>query len=206
MSAKKRAKKAKAKIKGTAKSAKASTPAKKAKKAKPVAKAAAARKGAKPVAKKSAKKAVAKSPAKKAAAKGKTAAKSKSPAKKLAKTAAAKSPPKKPAKKPPMKRRDGAGHLDPQYAADLRALEPPKDDDRAFLDGMRSTDSGTEELGEEYVAAATSGEDAAEDIRNEHVTEEIGGPFVQSSAGTEYAHGTDESNPDTATREPFPKT
>ncbi|MBK7857252.1 MAG: hypothetical protein IPJ65_01255 [Archangiaceae bacterium] len=51
------------------------------------------------------------------------------------------------------------------------------------------------ELGEEYVRSVTSGEHAADDMRDEEVTEEHGGPFVTTTAGQEFAEGTDESNP-----------
>jgi len=113
------------------------------------------------------------------------------------------------AKKPPIVRRDATGHLDPKYAADLRAksLESGgKDDDRAFIGGKRSHDSLAENLGEEFVSSATSGEEAGEDALNAVTTEESGGPFVVTTAGEEMADGVDASNPDDATREPFPKT
>jgi len=119
--------------------------------------------------------------------------------------------PKKPgpAKPPEMKRRDATGHLDPKYAAELRA-KSGKDDmgnDRAFLNGAaRSKDSLAESLGEEFVASATSGESEAERAPNEEfVSEEVGGPFVITTGKKEFAKGTDPSNPKGATREPFPK-
>ena len=116
---------------------------------------------------------------------------------------------KKPA--PAQKRRDGAGHLDPKYAADLRArsLESAsaRRDDRAFLDGgARGSDSLAEEMGAEFVEAATSGEDQNQDVRGQEVTEEVGGPFVETSGATEFASGTDASNPEGTAREPFPRT
>ncbi len=52
----------------------------------------------------------------------------------------------------------------------------------------------------------TSGENDSGDNRDQFVDEEIGGPFVESPAKREYADGNDASNPDDATREPFPKT
>jgi hypothetical protein len=108
----------------------------------------------------------------------------------------------------PIKRRDGAGHLDPKYAKDLRARSrgKTKDDDRAFLAGARSADSLTEELGEEFVETITSGEDEGVEIRDQRVTEEVGGPFTVTNSKTEFAEGTDGSNPKTSTREPFPRT
>ncbi|HEY2513024.1 MAG TPA: hypothetical protein VGI39_19285 [Polyangiaceae bacterium] len=113
------------------------------------------------------------------------------------------------AKALPVRRRDATGHLDPRYAADLRArslAENPQDNKRAFLTSARSSDSLSEGLGEEWVAAATSGEDDAGEVRDQRVPEEVGGPFVITSGSTEFAPGIDESNPVQATREPFPKT
>ena len=112
--------------------------------------------------------------------------------------------------KKPIVRRDATGHLDPKYAADLRAKSKEgasKDDDRAFLGGkQRAHDSLAENLGEEFVKSATSGEESGEDDLNAVTTEESGGPFIVTSAGEEMADGTDASNPGDATREPFPKT
>jgi len=76
----------------------------------------------------------------------------------------------------------------------------------AFLDGLHSRDDLAEELGEETVEAMTSGEYQMEDVLDQVVEEERGGPFVESTAGIEFAEGTDPSNPPDATREPFPKT
>ena len=67
-------------------------------------------------------------------------------------------------------------------------------------------DDLAEELGEEFVESATSGEQAAQDIRDEEVPEESGGPFVETSGRSEFAHGTDASNPKDAERAPFPTT
>ncbi len=172
------------------------------------AKAGAAKKASakKPVARASAKK----STAKRGAAKKSTAKKA-SAKKPVAKTASAKKlVAKRPAKaaspkngKPVVKRRDGTGHLDPAYEADLRARieAEPKDDDRAF-----GGDALGNELGEEFVETVTSGEDEGTEIRDQNVTEELGGPFTVTSAGTEFAGDVDESNPEEATREPFPRT
>jgi hypothetical protein len=124
-------------------------------------------------------------------------------AKPIAKTKAAPSAPR--AK--PIQRRDATGHLDPKYASDLRALTPPHEDDTtAFLGGSRSSDDLAEELGEEVVETATSGEYEAEEALNQTVPEDRGGPFVPSTAGAEFGNDDDESNPKDATREPFPTT
>jgi hypothetical protein len=112
------------------------------------------------------------------------------------------------AKKPPFRRTDGAGHLDPKYAAHLRERsreDNPRDDEHAFVDGHRSKDGLAEELAEEAVKTMSSG-DTITDDRAEEVSEEVGGPFVTTTGGVEIAEGTDPSNPKEATREPFPKT
>ena len=105
-------------------------------------------------------------------------------------------------------RRDRAGHLDPRYAAELRAKSregKEESDERAFV-GSRTGDDLAENLGEEVVEAMTTGEDEAADTLDKFADEEVGGPFVESSGNKEFAEGSDASNPADATREPFPKT
>src|ERR1700687_2787137 len=70
---------------------------------------------------------------------------------------------------------------------------------RAYAD-----DDLAEEMGEEFVITATSGEQAAEDLRDQNFPEELGGPFVVTSARTEFAYGSDPSNPKDAERAAFP--
>jgi hypothetical protein len=109
----------------------------------------------------------------------------------------------------PLRRRDGAGHIDPQYAAELLAQRGTSDRDEdgsVFVGQPRSGDDLAENLGEEFVASATSGENQEEAVLDQEVPEERGGPFVESSGGTEFAWGTDASNPKNAKREPFPTT
>jgi hypothetical protein len=72
-------------------------------------------------------------------------------------------------------------------------------------DGVE-TDDLAEELGEAFVTTATSGEQADEDIRDQEVPEERGGPFVVTTAREEFASGTDASNPPGAERAPRPTT
>jgi hypothetical protein len=109
--------------------------------------------------------------------------------------------------KPLVRREDHAGHLDPKYAAELRRQSGRAEPEpSSFLDKPRSKDDLVEELGEEFVGQATSGEYAGEDLQDQQVPEERGGPFVETAAGTEFAEGTDPSNPKGATREPFPRT
>jgi len=110
---------------------------------------------------------------------------------------------------PAVRRRDAAGHIDPDYAADLMAQRGVSDRDdtpTGFIEQPRSDDDLAENLGEEFVESATSGENQEEEVLDQEVPEERGGPFVESTAGTEFAWGTDASNPKGAKREPFPTT
>jgi|SRR5882672_4293989 len=111
----------------------------------------------------------------------------------------------KPAAKP-VRRFKRAGHLDPKYARDLLAQSGgPPEEERTFLDGMRTKDDLAEGLGEEFVEEVTSGENEGADLQDQEVTEERGGPFVVTTGETEFADGTDASNPKDAKREPFPR-
>ena len=106
-----------------------------------------------------------------------------------------------------VRRRDGAGHIDPAYARDL--LEKgggPADEGKGFLGRPRSKDDLVEELGEEFVEEATSAEHEGEDVLDQEVPEDRGGPFVETSGEEEFGYGTDPSNPKGAKREPFPTT
>jgi len=83
------------------------------------------------------------------------------------------------------------------------------DDGNAFIpdpgDGpARAPDDLSEMLAEEYVEAAT-GEEPAEERLDGSVPEDIGGPFIETSAAEELADDTDETNPADATREPLPR-
>jgi hypothetical protein len=154
-------------------------------------------------------KAKAKAPAK-AAAKAKAKAPAKAKAKAKAK-APAKAKAKASAKGKVAPRRDATGHLNPKYAAELRARSregaDDPDDTRAFLGKRaRTRDPLGEELGEEAVRTMTSGEDQSDQLQDLEVEEEVGGPFVTTSSRQEFARGTDRSNPRRSTREPFPKT
>jgi hypothetical protein len=61
-----------------------------------------------------------------------------------------------------------------------------------------------ETLAEEFVASATTAEESTEGHRDEMQTEELGGPFTETSAQEEFATEPDASNPLDAEREPFP--
>jgi hypothetical protein len=97
----------------------------------------------------------------------------------------------------PLKRRDAAGHLDPEYARDLleMARESRNDDNspessRAFITGSRTQDSLANEFGEAFVEAATSGEGS--NRRHRVTPDEHGGPFLYTSAREEFALDDDE--------------
>ena len=64
----------------------------------------------------------------------------------------------------------------------------------------RIGDDLAENLAEEFVDAVTGG-DGPDDSA---VSEEIGGPFVFTSAADEFAHDIDAANPPDAEREPLP--
>lgn len=66
-------------------------------------------------------------------------------------------------------------------------------------------DDLAENLAEEYVDAATRGDGADDAAIDGVVSEEIGGPFVVTSAADEFAHDIDAANPPDAEREPLPR-
>jgi hypothetical protein len=83
------------------------------------------------------------------------------------------------------------------------------DDGNAFIPDpeggpAHTRDDLAESLAEDFLQAATSGEGVAEESGDEVVPEELGGPFVETSASEEFASGTDESNPPDAETEPLP--
>ncbi len=85
------------------------------------------------------------------------------------------------------------------------------DDGEAFLPdpqqgGASSTrDDLAETLAEEYLASATSGEEQGQDVRDQVVAEELGGPFVPTTAAEELIDDVDDMNPIGAEAEPFPR-
>jgi hypothetical protein len=99
--------------------------------------------------------------------------------------------------------------MDPKHAKHLLELAREgreSDPEGAFIERPSSEDDLAEELGEAAVASMTSGADVLASDLEAEVPEERGGPFVETSADTEFAGGTDESNIAEATREPFPTT
>lgn len=84
------------------------------------------------------------------------------------------------------------------------------DDANAFMpdpDGgpARISDDLAEDLAEAFVDSATRGDDADDAKLDGVVSEEIGGPFLETSAIDEFATDTDEANPPDAEREPLPR-
>jgi hypothetical protein len=111
-------------------------------------------------------------------------------------------------RKPPPPRRsvgyDAAGHMDPNEANRLRELSERERSDPAKAFAEATRDDLARELGQAAVQNMTTGEDALRADLEAEVEEDLGGPFVETSGNTEFAGGTDESNIETATREPFP--
>jgi len=115
--------------------------------------------------------------------------------------------------------RSGSGRTGASAAAHGReerlAREPPTrhgrtDDGNAFIPDPEGgpahvSDDLAESLAEEFLESATSGEDVAEEMQDEIVPEELGGPFIETSAEQEFAAGTDASNPEDAEPEPLPR-
>jgi hypothetical protein len=109
--------------------------------------------------------------------------------------------------------KDGAGGTRATAAA--RPLAPPKNRGRsdtadAFLPDpgegpMHSDDDLAEMRGEDFLRAATTGEDVEDESMEQVVPEEYGGPFVETAASEEFAMGPDESNPEDAMAEPLPR-
>lgn len=101
---------------------------------------------------------------------------------------------------------DTSGHMNPRHVRHL--LEQMRGnrtrETEAFVSESFTTDDLAEELAEAAVTSMTSGEDELGKSRDAEVEEERGGPFTQSSGSIEFADGTDDSNIEDATREPFP--
>jgi hypothetical protein len=112
-------------------------------------------------------------------------------------------------KRTPISRRDGAGHLNPEYEAHLLALgrASKTGESAAFVDGgLADSDSYATELALEYIESATGAQSEGQEMLDRQTPEEDGGPFVETSAHTEFATDSDAPNIEGATREPFPTT
>ena len=72
------------------------------------------------------------------------------------------------------------------------------------LETPDGVDEVGEELAETFLEDATGADDAATEHRAENTVEDRGGPFVLTTGATEFADGTDASNPADAEREGSP--
>jgi hypothetical protein len=84
------------------------------------------------------------------------------------------------------------------------------DDANAFIpdpgDGpVRVDDDLAESMAESFLEGATTSEDPEQDRLDSSYPEEIGGPFVETSADVEMADDVDANNPVDATREALPR-
>ncbi|HTA17648.1 MAG TPA: hypothetical protein VK989_00060 [Polyangia bacterium] len=84
------------------------------------------------------------------------------------------------------------------------------DDGNAFIrdpgEGpARTRDDLAEVLAEDFIGAATSGNDVLEDDLERETSDELGGPFVETRASIELADDVDESNPVDAEAEALPR-
>ena len=91
-----------------------------------------------------------------------------------------------------------------------RPTRQRSDDADAFLpdpDGgpARVPEELAENLAEEFVEAATSGQDRDEEALDASFPEELGGPFIETGPGEELAGSVDDMNPPDAEREPLPR-
>ena len=83
---------------------------------------------------------------------------------------------------------------------------PHRDADaEAFISPTRVNDDDLSvELAKNFLIAVQEGREPMQELSDERPTEEEGGPFVMTSAGTEFAEGVDDSNPADAEAEAFP--
>jgi hypothetical protein len=73
-------------------------------------------------------------------------------------------------------------------------------------EGPAHTDDDLAELlAEDFIEAATRGNEVLEDDLDRPLADELGGPFVVTDPRDELADGVDESNPDDAVVEPLPR-
>lgn len=87
-----------------------------------------------------------------------------------------------------------------------RRLAEKRVEGSAYSAATLSRDPMAEQLAETFVATALSGEGDEQAFFDQVVPEELGGPFIETGEGDEFARGIDESNPRSTRREPFPRT
>lgn len=95
-------------------------------------------------------------------------------------------------------RRPGMGAVERPDSADA-FMDDPEDGPAVIDDDLAET------LAEEFLQSATSGGDSTDEAMDRMVPEEIGGPFIETSAGDEFADDVDEANPEDAKAEPLPR-
>ena len=95
----------------------------------------------------------------------------------------------------------------------VRSAGVRPDDGTAFLPDpfargrsghVQSKDSLADELGQQYVSSVTSGEDVATEQSAARTSEELGGPFLVTSAQSEYGATVNEAHPPGGEREAVP--
>lgn len=91
-------------------------------------------------------------------------------------------------------------HAPPARSDDANAFFPDPGEGPAKV-----SDDLAEGLAEDFLEAATTAQAPDEEFLDSSYPEEIGGPFVETSAAEEMAGGTDASNPADAAREPLPR-
>jgi hypothetical protein len=84
----------------------------------------------------------------------------------------------------PESRRDGAGHIDRAYAADLQELaqQTVAPESKPFIGSPRTDDDLAEHLAEQAIETATSGEDHGLDTFDVDAPEDLMSPFRVVSA------------------------
>jgi hypothetical protein len=82
-------------------------------------------------------------------------------------------------RKKPESRRDGAGHMDRAYAADLQqlGLQTVPRDSKPFIGSPHTEDEMAEQLAEQAIETATSGEDHGLDTFDLDAPEDVMSPF-----------------------------
>jgi hypothetical protein len=109
--------------------------------------------------------------------------------------------------------RDAGRHLGEERdddAPELQAQTDRSDHANAFMPDPEEGpavigDDLAENLAEDFLRAATTGGNADIETLDEVVTEEIGGPFIETSALDEFGDSRDSMNPDDAEVEPRPR-
>jgi hypothetical protein len=69
----------------------------------------------------------------------------------------------------------------------------------------RIQDDLAEGLAEEFIEGATRGSEPTDESLDGVVPEELGGPFVETSAAEEFANDVDDMNPPETEPEPLPR-